>query len=141
MLHYKDLYVFEKSVPKHIENERDFILDKISKSGIKSLSEYEKEFIDSFKNDTYEEVYKKHKLIYSEENFKFELNNKEETYANYSLYHGILTINNNEIVGYYKVYDDGNIEPFFNDKDYELAIDTDDVENYSDFMYNIPIHI
>jgi len=63
----------------------DEILDKISKYGIGSISNYEKDFLDSHKSETQEEIhkklqYKENEIIFEDDynRFRFELNDIED---------------------------------------------------------------
>ena len=125
----------------------DDILDKISKYGIKSLTQLEKEFLDSHKSGHEEELHVKLAEYENETtfvddngNFKFEFLNCEE-YGGEKHYTGVLYVPDlilksgkriqGILGGKIIVYENGGISPEF----YSVSKDPNTHENYEIFDF------
>jgi len=76
MLSFNQLY--ENHVDKEVEDLRDQILDKIGKEGIGSLTQYEKDFLNTFKNGNSQEFFNEKNKTFEDDMFKFVLSNIED---------------------------------------------------------------
>lgn len=128
-----------------IQNKLDELLDKVGKKGFDSLTDKEKVFIKSFKNNTQEEAYENlTKKFYDDGIFKFELDRVEYAGDDRKRFHGTLTIDNKELKGYITRLSNGQNDPQFYDEDgktlWDHAHEHEGIEYYlDDFIDNIII--
>jgi hypothetical protein len=141
MLSFNQLYENKDYYPEEIEIERDRIIDKIGQKGLASLTEYEREFLDSFKDGNQEEVYAKKNKTFEDEMFKFVLS-KIEPYdgdERGTRYRGTMYFKDleEELTGSIVETEDGRVISSFridSDKtDYDI-VDPEDLDYYSDFL-------
>lgn len=102
---------------RNIQSDMDDILDKISDSGLDSLSSEEKSFMKSFKNGREKESYEKlNKKVYKDDIFEFELDRVEHSGIDRKVFYGTLKIDGKTFDGYITQMSNGMNDPQFNDK-------------------------
>jgi len=142
MLSYNQL--FENNYSSNIEVERDRILDKIASQGIDSLSDYEKRFLDSFKDGNQEEIYNNQNKTFEDEMFKFILDRIEpyDGEEGGTRYRGVIKFKEygEELVGSIVETEDGRVISSFRldseKTDYDI-VDPEDIYEYDDFLQSI----
>lgn len=140
MLNFKQLFENE-NMTKEVEVERDRILDKISQTGLDSLSQYEKDFLDSFKTGDHNEFYHKSNNVFEDDYFRFTLKSIEDydgeeggirlrgdmffKESNHELSGSIVETSSGQIVSSFRVDEETT--------DYDI-VDPEDFGYYEDFL-------
>lgn len=130
-----------KKMNESVTDKLDNILDKIGKNGFSSLTDEERTYLNSFKNNKQEEVYKEQsKKVYQENNFKFELDRVEHNGDNINLYGKITISNRISLDGKIQYLETGLTDPQFEDDDGLTIWDyvsPDDAYDLDNFINNI----
>jgi len=142
MLSYKQLFESIDTLTPELELERDTILDKINKvGGIDKLSDYERNFLDSFKTGNQQDVYNSEHNTFEDEQYKFELS-KIEPYDGEEggmRYRGIMYFkeSDDQLEGSIVETEEGRVISSFRfnpDKtDYDI-VDPEDFGDYESFL-------
>ncbi|CAG7580659.1 MAG: hypothetical protein SLAVMIC_00512 [uncultured marine phage] len=134
----KKIKSYKLFLESRIDNYTDELLDKISKHGVKSLSDEERKFLDSHKSGTQEETLDKIQNEFSDEfggiKVTFKYTGSKKIDNNYYQHNGIMVINGVELEGDMAEYHGGFMTDFEDEEYNDWSLMSGQEYEYEQFL-------